>query len=132
MRIGELARKAGTKAETIRYYESVGLLANPSRTTGNYRDYGEGDLNRMIFIRHARGLGFEMDDVRSFLELDKGTSSSEDDRLDAATRHLKLVESKIRELRKLRTSLTSVINAMKTGHPVDGVMLEALGSRSPV
>lgn len=86
MRIGELARKAGTKAETIRYYESVNLLASPSRTTGNYRDYGEDDLNRLLFIRHARELGFEMADVRSFLELDIGTSGTEGDRLGAASR----------------------------------------------
>jgi DNA-binding transcriptional MerR regulator len=39
MNIGELARAADTKAETIRYYERIGLLPAPPRTAGNYRDY---------------------------------------------------------------------------------------------
>ena len=69
MKIGELARVTGTKAETIRYYERVGLLPKPGRTEGNYREYGPRDLDRLNFIRHARGLGFQIADIRSLLDL---------------------------------------------------------------
>ena len=56
--IGELGRRTETKVETIRYYERIGLLAAPARTEGNYRAYGEAELNRLSFIRRARDLGF--------------------------------------------------------------------------
>jgi len=58
--IGDLARATGTKVETIRYYERIGLLAAPARTRGNYRSYGPVHLNRLSFIRRARDLGFPL------------------------------------------------------------------------
>ena len=58
MQIGELARTTSTKVETIRFYEKIGLLPEPGRTAGNYRDYGAAHLARLSFIRRARDLGF--------------------------------------------------------------------------
>ena len=58
LNIGALAKATGTKVETIRWYERVGLLAAPARTAGNYRTYGEPHLGRLSFIRRdpARGI----------------------------------------------------------------------------
>src|SRR3546814_15234616 len=67
--IGEAARATGTKAETIRYYERIGLLPRPGRTAGNYRSYGADDVARLSFVRRARGLGFSLDQVRELLDL---------------------------------------------------------------
>lgn len=67
--IGELGRRAGAKVETIRYYERIGLLPAPARTEGNYRAYGEAELNRLSFIRRARDLGFSIEQVRDLLAL---------------------------------------------------------------
>ena len=69
MRIGELALAADTSSETIRYYERIGLVPRPLRTGSNYRDYGPADVRRLRFIRHARGLGFDLSDIGSFLAL---------------------------------------------------------------
>lgn len=52
--IGEAARHSGVKVPTIRYYEQIGLLPTPPRNEGNRRQYDEGDLHRLAFIRHAR------------------------------------------------------------------------------
>ena len=65
MNIGELARAADTKAETIRYYERIGLLAAPPRTAGNYRHYSAAHVSRLIFTRRARDLGFSIEQVRA-------------------------------------------------------------------
>ena len=46
MKIGELGQATGTKVETIRYYEQIGLLAEPARNASNYRDYGKAHLAR--------------------------------------------------------------------------------------
>lgn len=54
MRIGELGAATGTKVETIRYYEKIGLLPRPDRSPANYRAYEEAHLQRLAFIRRAR------------------------------------------------------------------------------
>jgi DNA-binding transcriptional MerR regulator len=56
MRIGELARRAGVDAQTIRYYEREGLLDAPARTAAGYRAYGPQHLERLNFVRHCRSL----------------------------------------------------------------------------
>ena len=69
MNIGELARVADTKAETIRYYERIGLLPPPPRTAGNYRDYSDAHVSRLSFTRRARDLGFSIEQIRALLDL---------------------------------------------------------------
>ncbi|PBC78780.1 DNA-binding transcriptional MerR regulator [Streptomyces sp. TLI_235] len=67
MRIGELARQAGTTTRTLRYYESRGLL--PARRTGNgYREYDEEDLRLLRQIRTLQEFGFELEETRPFVE----------------------------------------------------------------
>jgi Cd(II)/Pb(II)-responsive transcriptional regulator len=67
MQIGELAKRSGCQAETVRYYEREGLLPQPERTTGNYRVYDEGHLERLRFIRNCRAVGITLEDVRRLL-----------------------------------------------------------------
>ena len=67
--IGQLGKATGTAAETIRYYESIGLMPRVARTAANYRSYGANEVARLSFIRRSRGLGFGLDQVRSLLEL---------------------------------------------------------------
>src|SRR4051795_8029974 len=69
MNIGELARAADTKAETIRYYERIGLLPSPPRTASNYRDYSATHVTRLTFTRRARDLGFSIEQIRALLDL---------------------------------------------------------------
>ena len=57
--IGELARRASTKVETVRWYEREGLLPAPARTAGGHRVYTRAHLDRLAFVRHARELGFD-------------------------------------------------------------------------
>ena len=66
--IGDLARQTGTKVETIRWYERDGIMPAPVRTAGGHRLYTRTHLDRLAFIRHARELGFPLEDVRALLE----------------------------------------------------------------
>lgn len=127
MKIGELARVTGTKAETIRYYESIGLLPRPDRTGSNYRDYGPGDLDRLSFIRHARGLGFEIADIRSLLDLGDHPERdcAEADRI--ASGHLGAVEKKIAQLEQLRAELVRMIGQCRGGQIADCRIMQSLG-----
>lgn len=67
LRIGELAAHVGATADTVRYYEKLGLLGPPSRSDGGYRLYTQAELGRLQFIRRAKLLGLSLDEIRSLL-----------------------------------------------------------------
>ncbi len=69
MRIGELAKRTGVDAQTIRYYERIGLLPEPERTESRYRVYGDGDEARLRFVKNGRELGMTLAEVREVLTL---------------------------------------------------------------
>jgi Cu(I)-responsive transcriptional regulator len=129
MKIGELARATNTKVETVRYYERIGLLAAPTRSAANYRDYGQTHLARLSFIRRARDLGFSLDAVRSLLELsdDKAKPCEAIDKI--ASSHLSEIDRKLTDLTALRTELARVLQACKRGTVADCLVIETLAPR---
>ena len=124
--IGELAKATGTKVETVRYYERIGLLDAPGRTAGNYRTYGTRLLNRLSFIRRSRDLGFSLEQVRALLDLsdDKARSCEAVDAL--AQEHLKEVDRKIADLEALRRELHVMIVGCQHGTVAECRIIEAL------
>jgi Cu(I)-responsive transcriptional regulator len=124
--IGELGRLTGTKVETIRYYERIGLLAAPERTSGNYRAYGPEHLNRLSFIRRSRDLGFSIEQVRALLDLsdDRARPCEAVDAI--AKEHLTEVDRKIADLRALRRELANMLNQCRCGTVADCRIIEAL------
>ncbi len=56
--IGEVSRRTDCNIETIRYYERIGLVPKPERTASRYRIYAREDVQRLVFVRRARELGF--------------------------------------------------------------------------
>jgi len=105
MKIGTLARKAELPTKTIRYYESIGLIANAARTDNGYRDYSENDVATLRFVSRSRRLGFSIKQVAELLALwnDRERSSAKVKSL--ATDHIREVEAKIAELESLRSTL---------------------------
>ncbi len=67
MRIGELAGRLDLNAQTIRYYERIGLLPKPERTEAGYRTYGEEDERRLRFVKNARSVGLTLGEVKEVL-----------------------------------------------------------------
>ncbi len=115
LRIGDLARATDTSVETIRWYEKQGLIPTPSRTSGNYRAYGEVDLAQLSFIRRARDLGFSLDQVRALLGLardEAGDCASVD---VLAQQHLDEIDRKIADLTALRSELSGLLASCKGG-----------------
>ena len=127
MQIGELARTTATKVETIRFYEKIGLLPEPGRTSANYRDYGAAHLARLSFIRRARDLGFTLDQVRELLTLsdDRNRSCAAVDTVARA--HLAHIDQKIADLRALRRELDELIGQCSQGAISECRIIEALG-----
>ena len=67
MLIGELTERTGVPTKTIRYYEGVGLLPEPTRTRGGYRDFGEDAVARIGFVRAAQSIGLSLGEIREIL-----------------------------------------------------------------
>lgn len=125
--IGELGKATGTKVETVRYYERIGLMPKPPRTDGNYRSYGQPELERLSFIRRARGLGFSLDQVRALLDLsdDRDRDCAMVDMM--ARQHLDEVEKKIADLIALQRELTALLQSCSGGSVATCRIIEALG-----
>lgn len=124
--IGHLARKTGTKVETIRFYEKSGLLPAPGRTDGNYRAYERTHLERLSFIRRARDLGFSLDQIRQLLSLadDRNQPCAAVDAI--ASEHRREVERKIRDLQSLKAELDSIVDQCGFGTVAECRIIESL------
>lgn len=125
--IGRLASATGTKVETVRWYEKVGLIAPPARTGGNYRAYSPDDLARLSFIRRARDLGFSLDQVRALLDLAAQRERDCGGTVDViAAEHLAEVDRKLADLSALRRELSRLVSTCEGGMVADCRILEAL------
>jgi DNA-binding transcriptional MerR regulator len=105
--IGQLAKLAGVKPDTVRFYERSGLLPKPARTTSEYRLYDKTALNQLRFIKKAQSLGFSLDEVRRILRLRGQGSRTCHSVLAIAEATLDETESKLRELQKFRDALAA-------------------------
>jgi MerR family mercuric resistance operon transcriptional regulator len=112
--------------ETIRYYERVGLLAKPARTSSGYRSYRPRDVERLTFIRRARELGFSLDEVRRLLGLADGKSRSCRQVRDIAAEHLSDVRTKLGDLQRLERVLADLVSACADGTLPACPLLETL------
>jgi DNA-binding transcriptional MerR regulator len=128
--IGALAKRTGTKVQTIRYYEDIGLMPSPERTEGGQRRYGAAALDRLAFIRHARDLGFGLDAIRELLDLSDRPDRPCSDVDEIARRHLEDVERRIARLEALRLELGRMLAECGAGRVSDCRVLEVLRDHS--
>ncbi|WP_133365524.1 MerR family transcriptional regulator [Qipengyuania sediminis] len=129
MKIGELARATGTKAETIRYYEREGILPAADRTDSNYRDYSPGHLATLTFVRRARELGFGMAQVRRLLALSDSADKPCEDVDLLVEEQIAEVDRKIADLSALRFELWQMLEACKGSRIAECHVVESLARR---
>jgi len=108
MKIGQLSEQTGCKIETIRYYERIDLLPEPTRSEGGYRIYDESQLKRLVFIRRSRELGFTIEEIRGLLNLVDGGSYTCSDVKTITMEHVENIRQKISDLKKLEKTLTHI------------------------
>ena len=106
--IGDLSRRTGVKVPTIRYYEEIGLLTAPARTSGNQRRYGQSELEVLGFVRHARDLGFPLEAIRALIELQGHPDRSCAEANALAREQLADVTERIRRLKALEAELERI------------------------
>jgi len=128
MPIGTLAKQSGVHIETIRYYERVGVLPKALRAANGRRIYGQQDVRRLAFIRHARDLGFELASVRAMLALKETPELSCKSASDLASAQLLAVESRLSRLNVLRDELKRMVRSCKNGRVMDCRVIDALST----
>src|SRR5579872_2728188 len=101
--IGTLAKRAGVRIDTVRYYERSGLLAPKGRLASGYRRYGPVELSRLRFIRRAQALGFTLREVRDLLALSRRRDIAQVKR--AAQEKLADIERRMTDLERVRSGL---------------------------
>lgn len=108
MKIGELAESVGVSAKTVRYYESIGLLAEPGRTATNYRDYQDAAADRLRFIRDSQAAGLTLAEVGSILEMKDAGQSTCGHTRDLIHRHLAEIDQQIATLTQQRQEMLAL------------------------
>lgn len=116
MRIGELASRTGIGVETIRFYESKGLLPAPVRQANNYRVYGEAHVARLHFIRHCRALDISLEDISKLCEIENSDGTQLSDVHQLINTHLLAVKKRIAELMALQYKLEQLKNSCTGDH----------------
>jgi DNA-binding transcriptional MerR regulator len=94
MRIGEVARRSGVAASSIRFYESIGLLPEPGRESGQRR-YGDDVLGTLSFIGTAQEAGFTLREIGALM-------SGRDHLRDLSSRKLAEVQALIERAEQMR------------------------------
>ena len=134
LKVGDLARRTGTNAPTIRYYESIGRLPSPVRRDSGQRAYGDEDVKRLTFIRRCRDFGFSIEQVRFLTSLIQDSRRSCAEARDLVQEHLAAVRAKLAELKALERWILSFIVSSDTscvgGPGPDRVILEDLAALS--
>ena len=106
--IGQLAKRAGVGVETVRFYEREGLLAEPQRRQSGYRQYQSDTVDRLLFIRRAKELGFTLKEIKELLSLrvDEGKTCA--DVRQQAEAKIADIEDRIRSLQRMKRTLVKV------------------------
>ena len=108
--VGRLARRAGVKADTVRYYEKRGLLPPADRTPSAYRMFPESSVKRLRFIRRAADLGFTLKEIQELLDLadhpDLAACAVVRDRAEAK---LADIEHQLKDMRRVRKTLADMV-----------------------
>jgi Hg(II)-responsive transcriptional regulator len=108
--IGELAKRAGINAQTVRYYERRRMMSPNSRSAAGYRFYTSAELKRVLFIKNAQELGFTLKEIQELLDLRTRSSRSCTTVRKRAEAKLKSVQSRIATLQMLERVLLGLVS----------------------
>ncbi|MGR3590775.1 MAG: MerR family transcriptional regulator [Limimaricola soesokkakensis] len=126
MQRAALARATGCNLETIRYYESVGVMPEPPRDPNGYRSYGEDHLRRLRFVMRARDLGFSLEEIRGLLSLVDSHNQTCAEVKEIASAHLHDVQAKIADLQRIEKALRDTVAQCSGADVPECPVLDAL------
>ena len=110
--VSQLAKATEVRADTVRYYERIGMIGEAERTGAGYRKFDEQAAERVRFIKNAQGMGFTLDEIKQLLELasDEGASDCSAVR-DFAREKAADLEKQIRQMRAFKRELEALADS---------------------
>jgi DNA-binding transcriptional MerR regulator len=112
--IGSLAKASGVGVETVRFYERKGLLKTPPKTGSGFRHYSNEDARKIRFIKRAQDLGFTLTEAKELLEMEVCSKATRPALKKKAEQKMTEVDSKIRDLKRMKESLKQFATACFT------------------
>jgi len=109
-KISEVTARTGLSADTLRYYEKIGLLPNVARTPSGVRRYDDKDLSRLAFIKRAQRMSFSLQEIKDLLSMREGPQQARDEVRQLTAEKLAQIEENLKELGTLRDELTLLLN----------------------
>jgi len=107
--IGEVAKATGLTVDTIRYYQKIGLVQAPARTSGGYRVFCAPDIEDLLFIGNAQELGFSLTEIRGLLLVRRNSAHACPEVRDLIRHKLTDVEKKVAALQHVHSELTGAL-----------------------
>ncbi len=120
-RIGDVTRQLGLSADTLRYYEKIGLVDRIARTSSGTRVYDEQDIFRLRFIQRAQKMQFSLGEIAKLLEIRDAPERAREEARSLARHKLEAVEKRLEELEFLRLELRGLLGqcaAAQEGCPI--------------
>ncbi len=115
LQIGEIADKTGVSSHTLRYYEKLGLIQKPSRSTGGFRLYPPQDVEKITFIKKAQSFGLTLEEIKTIMGCSKqGLNPCCDLIMEVFTKKITEFESKIKEMQHMRRRLKCLVSEWST------------------
>ena len=129
LQIGEVAKRSGISVDTIRFYEREGLIPKLDRSPGGYRRYPESVIKQILFIQHAKSLGFSLKEIGELIAL-KNTPTATCERVKAAAQaKVDDIQKKLDGLHKIKETLMPLIDQCHSTDPIsDCPILGAINS----
>ncbi|MDG2072289.1 MAG: Zn(2+)-responsive transcriptional regulator [Pseudomonadales bacterium] len=112
LKIGELGGLTNTNIETLRFYETKGLVVAPQRSDAGYRLYTEQEVDRVRFIKRARLMGFSLREIEELLSMEKSTCGEVK---ELAQQRLLDIEERMGELTRMKAALQQITDACVGG-----------------
>lgn len=120
-RIGDISERLGLSADTLRYYEKIGLLPKVNRTAAGIRVYSNKDISRLKFIQRAQKMNFSLAEIKDLLQMREDPQHARTEVRELTHRKLTEIENHLQDLNTLRNELTLLVNlctASEDGCPI--------------
>ncbi len=109
-RIGDISKQLGLTADTLRYYEKIGLLQNIHRTASGIRIYNDKNISRLKFIQRAQKMNFTLAEIKDLLQMREDPQHARAEVRELSHRKLAEIEIHLQDLTTLRNELTLLVN----------------------
>ncbi|HEU5245649.1 MAG TPA: heavy metal-responsive transcriptional regulator [Candidatus Udaeobacter sp.] len=110
LKVGAVAKAAGVGVQTLHYYERLGLLPKPQRSTANYRLYSTDAIRRVKFIKKAQVIGLTLEETKQILDLKERGRAPCRQVAELGEKHLREIDTRLAELRKYRRALADALS----------------------